>query len=364
MKYYIILTRVHAERFKKASLATAELPKSDLNVLAEILDATFITPESYPIKLIDEICANFAGTPENWAYAREISSQLTSEDIVFCPGEEIGIPLAGVCRGQANRPKIVVWFHRITGLQAKAAMKLFDIANSVDLAVASSSSNRNFLQTYLNFAKEKILFWWYSIDVDYFASRTKAIAKNNSRPLIVSSGLERRNYNLLAAATGKLDLEVKVAGFSQFQSRAAKNFPKVMPANMSNRRYSLPELVDLYHQADLVALCLRENDGTCGVTVLSEAMACGKAIVCTRTIGLSDYLDSQDAVLTVEPGDVEALQRAILSLLNDPVEAKLRGERAYKLVKERSDVKNRVAELAKFIKTLENAPKVSTTISQ
>jgi len=120
-------------------------------------------------------------------------------------------------------------------------------------------------------------------------------------------------------------------------------------------------LVELYHHADLVALCLRENDGTCGVTVLSEAMACSKAIVCTRTEGLSDYLDHQDAIITVEPGDVAGLQRAILSLLNNPAEAKLRGQRAYKLVKERSDVKNQIDVLAKFMRTLEKIPEVSMT---
>ena len=358
MKYYIILTRVHAERLKKASLAR-ELPKFDLSILAESLNATFITPESYPIKLIDKICANLAGTPENWAYARAIAERLTSDDVVFCPGEEIGIPLVSVCRGKPNSPKTVVWFHRITGLQAKIALKLFNIGRYVDLAVVSSSSNRKFLQKYLKLAKEQILFWWNPVDVDYFASKT--FATDNSRPLIVSSGLERRNYSHLAAATENLDVDVKVAGFSQFQSRAAKNFPRVMPKNMSNRRYSLPELVELYHSADLVALCLRENDGTCGVTVLSEAMACSKPVICTRTEGLSDYLDNQDAVITIEPGDVDGLQAAILSILNDPVEAKLRGERAYKLVKERCDVGKQINVLAEFMRTLEKSLKVSVT---
>ena len=361
MKYHIVLTSVHARRFEKASLATEELPKFDLSMLAESLNATFITPESYQIKFIDRIGASLAGTPENWAYARAIASQLTSDDVVFCPGEEIGIPLASVCRGKPNRPKIVVWFHRITGIKGRMALKLCDIGRSVDLAVVSSSSNKQFLQNYLNFTEEQILFWWNPVDVDYFASKTFTV--NNPRPLIVSSGLERRNYSLLAAATENLDVDVKVAGFSQFQSRVAKNFPKVMPKNMSNRKYSLPELVELYHSADLVALCLRENDGTCGVTVLSEAMACSKAVVCTRTKGLSDYLDDRDAVMTIEPGDVAGLQKAILSLLNNPAEAKLRGQRAYKLVKERCDVKNQIDVLAQFMRTFEKTQKVSTNSS-
>ncbi|MEL6928752.1 MAG: glycosyltransferase family 4 protein [Cyanobacteria bacterium J06600_6] len=359
MKYHIILTKVHARRFYEASSATLELPRFDLSLLAKSLNATLITPASYPIKLIDRIGANLAGTPENWAYAREIASQLTSDDVIFCPGEEIGIPLASICRGKPNRPKIVVWFHRITGLQAKAALKLLKIEDAIDLAVVSSTANQRFLQNYLNLASEKILLWWNPIDVSYFSSKTFSV--NNPRPLIVSSGLERRDYKLLAAATENLNLDVKVAGFSQFQSRVARNFPKVMPKNMSNRRYHLSELVKLYHRADLVVLCLRENDGTCGVTVLSEAMACGKAVVCTRTKGLSDYLDNQDAIITVKPGDVTDLREALQSLLNNPAEAKLRGQRAYKLVKERCDVESQIDVLAKFMKTLEAVPRVSVS---
>lgn len=352
MKYYIVLTSVHAERIKKEVSATAQLPQSDLSLLAQKLDATFITPESYPIKLIDKIRANLAGTPENWAFARALASQLEPDDIVFCPGEEIGIPLAGICNKRSNRPKIVIWFHRITGLKARLALKLFNTARSVDLAVVSSNPNKAFLQNYLHLSEKQLLFWWHPINIDYFASKTAAAI--NSRPLIVSSGLEQRNYSVLAAATANLDVDVKIAGFSQFQSRVAKNLPQVMPANMTNQKYSLPELVKLYHSADLVVLCLKENDGTSGVTVLLEAMACRKAIICTRTTGLSDYLDNQQAILTVDPGDVAGLQTAILYLLNNPEEAKLRGEQAYKLARERSNLENQADTLAKFIQSLES----------
>ena len=352
MKYYIVLTKLQAQRLEDESHRTKDLPRFDLNVLAQSLNATFITPESYPVKFIDRIFASLSGTAEDWAYARTIASQFTSDDIIFCPGEKMGIPLVGVCSGKPNAPKIVVWFHRITGLKSRIALKLLNIGHYVDLAIVSSSSNKEFLQNHLNLATEKILLWWCPLDVDYFAS--KSFTTKNSRPLIVSSGLERRDYNLLAAATGNLDVDVKVAGFSQFQSRTAKNVPKVMPENMDNHKYPLPELVKLYHKADLVVLCLKENDGTCGVTVLLEAMSCGKAIVCTRTEGLSDYLDGQNAVVTVKPGDIASLQAAILSLLNNAEEAKFRGQQAYKLAKERYDMENQIEILAKFIQTLEN----------
>lgn len=354
MKYHIVLTNIHAERIRKECLPQSTLPKSDLVLLAESLDASFIEQQDYPVKPIDRIRAQLSGTPENWAFARAIASQLQPDDIVFCPGEEIGIPLASVCGTKYKRPKIIVWFHRITGLRTRVALKLLNIGNLVDLAVVSSRSNQIFLQNHLKLKKEKILFWWHPINIDYFSSKIAASTPSNkSRPLVTSVGLERRDYNMLAAATEQLDLDVKVAGFSQFQSRAAKNFPQVMPANMSNKKYSLPELLQLYADADIVAICLKENDGTCGVTVLLEAMACRKPIVCTHTKGLSDYLDDEQAMMIIQPGDVAGLQEAILYLLDNPQEAEYRAERAFRLAMKRCHVEGQVNVLAKFIRTLE-----------
>ena len=353
MKYYIILTSIQAERIKREIRSKSELPQSDLTLLAQNLEATFITPESYPIEVkpIDKIRAKLSATPENWAFARAIAPQFTAEDIVFCPGEEIGIPLVSICSSLEKRPKIVVWFHRITGLRSRIALKLFRIGRFVDYGIVCSRLNQNFLQNYLNLTEEQIFFWWYPINVDYFTPKTETTSRKQ-RPLIVSCGLEQRDYRLLAAATNELDVDVRVAGFSQFQSIVAKTFPKVMPENMSNKKYSLPELTRLYRDADVVAGCLKQNNGTSGVTVLTEAMACCKAIICTRTKGLDDYLDDEEAIITIEPEDAAGLKKAILYLLNNPEEAKLRAKRAYQLANRRHNLENQVEILTKFIKTI------------
>ena len=354
LNYYIVLTKIHTQRIKEECSPQSTLPKSDLVLLAENLGASFIEQDDYPVKPIDRIRAQLSSTPENWAFARAIASQLKPDDVVFCPGEEIGIPLVSVCGAKQERPKIVVWFHRITGLRSRIALKLFRIGQLVDLAVVSNRPNQIFLQNYLNLTEEQILFWWHTINVDYFASKMLSTSSSkNPRPLVVSCGLERRDYKLLAAATSNLDLDVKVAGFSQFQSRAAKHFPKILPENMSNKRYSFPELMKLYYDADVVAVCLKQNNGLAGVTVLLEAIACRKPIVCTRTKGLNEYLNDEQAIMTIEPGDVIGLQKSILYLLEHPEEAKQRAERAYQLVCQRHNLEQPVDVLAQFIRTLE-----------
>ena len=351
MKYHIILTKEAAERIKKESTRRNNVPRSDLKLLANNLNASLIEQKACQVKSIDRVCAKLAGTAENWAYARFLTSQLNPNDVVFCPGEEIGIPLVAAFSFYQKRPKIVIWFHRITGLRTRIVLKLLNIAKFTDLAVVNTRPNQKFLQEYLKFTDERVFFLRHSIDSSYFTAKTGLSPKN--RPLIISVGLEQRDYRPLAQATAALDVDVKVAGFSQFFSRQAKAFPKVMPSNMTNKKYQLPELLQLYHDADIAVICLKENDGAAGITALLEAMSCKKPVICMRTRGLAEYLTDEKAVITVEPGDAAGLQRAILYLLNNPEEAKIRAERAYKIIQEKHNLVSQVEQLTEFIRTLE-----------
>lgn len=350
MKYYIVLTSSTAERITKESSEPRTVPRSDLKLLAQSLNASFLIQESYPIKFIDRIRAQLSGTPENWAFARALAAQLGPDDVVFCPGEEIGIPLASVCSAKKERPKIAVWFHRIAGLKGRVALKIFNIAKSVDLFLVVTRSNQNFLRRYLNLPDSQVQLFCYATDCNFFTPGTASA--NKARPIIASVGLEQRDYKLLAAATKKLDVSVKVAGFSQFQSRIARAFPQAMPENMSNEFYELPDLIQLYRDADIVAVCLKQSLGAAGSTTLLEAMSCKKTIVAVRTKGLTDYLSDEQAIISVEPGDAVGLKKAILYLLNNPQEAKLRAERAYQLVLERYNLEQQVEFMATLMRTL------------
>ena len=351
MKYHVVLTQSTAERLKKESTPGINVPRSDLKLLANNLNASLIEQKSCPVEFRDKIHAKLAGTPENWAFARTLLSQVDSDDIIFCPGEEIGIPLVFTFSPFKKRPKIVVWFHRITGLRTRIALKLFNIAKFTDLSVVNTRSNQKFLHDYLKLADDRVFFLRHSIDSDYFASNPINIDKQ--RPIIVSVGLEQRDYRPLAQATATLDVDVKVAGFSQFFDRTAKAFPKVMPQNMTNKKYQLPELLQLYHSADIAVVCPKENNGAAGITALLEAVSCKVPVVCVRTTGLAEYLTDESAIMTVQPGDAKGLQKAILYLLNNPQEACLRAERAYKILQERHNLESQVEALAKFIRILE-----------
>ncbi len=77
--------------------------------------------------------------------------------------------------------------------------------------------------------------------------------------------------------------------------------------------YASPEaLVQAYQTADLFVLPSRYEGF--GLTVL-EAMACGTPVVCSRTSSLPEVVG--DAAILVEPGQVDALTKAMEDVLTD-----------------------------------------------
>jgi glycosyltransferase involved in cell wall biosynthesis len=319
-------------------------------MLGERLKATFYEPKSDSVSLPDKLRGEITGIAHFWEYARRVTSGLGEDDFIFGEGENLGIPIAAVSGSHKNRPKIAVRFHNIDRPRGRLALNLFRVAEKIDLFVAHSRAQLDFLRDYLHLPESKIGYFWYSTDCKFFTPGMPS--PNKKRPIVASVGLERRDYRVLAAATENLDVDVKIAGFSQFATGLAQNFPETIPANMSNRFYALPELLQLYRDADVVAVCVKPSNWSAGATTLVEAMACRKPIVVTRTEGLKEYLADSDAILTVEPEDAKDLQQAIVHLLNNPKEAEERAEKAYQLAIERHQVEQQVETIAAWMENL------------
>jgi glycosyltransferase involved in cell wall biosynthesis len=80
-------------------------------------------------------------------------------------------------------------------------------------------------------------------------------------------------------------------------------------------RHDVPELLTLF---DLVVLpSLNEGMGKAAV----EAMAAGRAVVASRTVGLQDVVEDGRTGLLVPPGDPEALAQNVVTLLRNPTRA-------------------------------------------
>ncbi len=330
LKYHLVLGRpIDLESIDRDAQA-GKRPRHVMWGLSKRLGAAIHIPEGNPVLPLDKIRAKIAGPPEHWALARTLSSQLTSEDLIFCTGEDGGIPIPRLCGAKRERPKIVVFFHNIDRPRTRVALKLFGLADRIDLFVTNARPQYNFLRRYLRLPEDRIWMLPDQTDTRFFTPGSAS--PNKARPIIASVGLEKRDYQTLAEATSDLDVDVKIAGFSKDAIALARAFPKVMPDNMSNLFYEGPELVQLYRDADLVVVSVVDNKYCAGITSLLEAMACRRPVVVTRTQGLSEYLAPPGIATVVNPGDSAGMRQAILTLLNNPQEAEAQAQRGYELV--------------------------------
>jgi len=348
VKYHLALGRsIDLEGIDREAQAR-KCPRHVMWQLSQQLGGAVIhRPEAQPILLIDAMRAKIIGRPEHWALARTLSSQLSSEDLIFCTCEDVGLPLATLCAAKRERPKIVVFVHNLDRPRGRLALKLFPVANQIDLFVTNARTQVNFLRRYLQLPQDRIYMLPEQTDTTFFTPGPASPDKR--RPMIASVGLEYRDYRTLAAVTKGLDIDVKITGFSQDAPTLAKLFPKTLPDNMSRRFYEWPELVQLYRDADLVVVNLFDNNATAGITTMLEAMSCRRPVVITRTKGLIDYLAFPGTVTSVNPGDQAGLQQAIIRLLHNPQEAEAQAQRGYELILNQHNSEHYVKTLATLL---------------
>lgn len=347
--YHLLLNRHF--NFDQIAQAADEgkRPRHAMGMLQQRLQASIYAPNGYPAALPDYLRARVIGDPKDWAMARTVSEQFNADDVLFCNSEFPGIHTATLCSKQRDRPRIAVFIHNIDRPRGRLALRLFGLAKKVDLFFACSQAQVDFLRRFLNLPESQVRFVWDHTDLNFFTPGVSVT--NKPRPIIASVGLEKRDYTTLTEAVRALDVDVNISGFSKDAKVLSKTFPKEMPANVSRRFYEWTELVQLYRDADVVVISLFENRYAAGVQVLMEAMACRRPIVVSKTQGLMNYLD-EDAVLTVQPGDVNGMQQAITYLLTHPAEAEKLAARAYQLALKRHNNEQHVEQIAMELQQL------------
>lgn len=350
MKYHLALGRSIDLESIAHDAEVGICPRHVMWGISQRLGATIHQPSSDGVSFFDKIRSKVSSRPEHWAIARTLSDKLDSSDTIFCTGEDIGIPVATLCGAKRNRPKIAVFFHNIDRPRGRLALKLFRLVDRIDLFISNARSQLDFLGDYLGVPESRLLMLPEQTDTAFFTPGTPTPDKR--RPIIASVGLEKRDYRPLAEATADLDVDVKISGFSKDAIAMAQAFPETLPANMSRRFYSWSELVQLYRDADIVAVTVTENKFCAGLTSMLEAMATRRPVVVTRTQGLADYLAPPGIATVVNPGDAEGLRNAIANLLNNPQAAEAQAIRGYELILKQHNSEQYIEALAARLASL------------
>jgi glycosyltransferase involved in cell wall biosynthesis len=365
MKYHVVLSRhFDLEQFEQDAQAD-RCPRHTLRTLSQQLGATVHDPSEYlaSVTTSDRILSKLTGgsQPEHWAMARALSQKLTREDIVFSVGEDSGYPIAILCGTPKNGPKISVMVHNADRLRARLTLKLFNLANRIDLFITNTAFKADYLRQYLSLPAPQVFLVDEQTDTRFFTPGPQS--PNKTRPIIGSGGLEQRDYRTLAKATQDLDVDVKVSAVSPNAKVYQDTFPEEMPANMSCDYYDWQNLRQLYRDADVVVVSLKDHSYQAGFTTLFEALACRRPVVMTRTPGLAEKFADAGMITGVQPEDTEGMKQAICHLLEHPDLAEQQAQRGYELVQEHYNSEQYVNSLAEQLISLAETKQAPVLVS-
>lgn len=264
-----------------------------------------------------------------WACFR----QRGSYQAIFSDGEQVGIPYALLEKflGWGRRPRHLMIGHILSVPKKMLLVDRLKLHRQVDIFLVYSTWQKAFIEQRWKIAPERVIFTPFMVDANFFSPTAPveplALKENPAGlPLICSVGLERRDYPTLLKAVEGLDVFAVIAAASPWSKQTDNTQGRTLPANVLVQRYSQFELRRVYAASRFMVMPLQNVEFQAGITAILEAMAMGKAVICTHTPGQTDAIEEGVTGLYVPPEDPTALRQAIEYLLDHPAEAERMGQ--------------------------------------
>jgi glycosyltransferase involved in cell wall biosynthesis len=313
-------------------------PRRDLTVLARLLGASVIDRRDIVRSPVARALHRLFGVGPALAWLARWRAG--SVDVIVTDGEHSGIPLALLLLLSRSQVKHVTIGHRLSSRKKRPFFTVLRAGARIDRIVLHARAQERYAREALRIAPERLRVLPYQVDVDFWRPRPEVPEER----LVVSAGLEHRDYETLIAAARGMDARF-VIGAASHWSRHAFSADEP-PTNVELGAFDYRALRELYRRAALVVVPLHDVDNQAGVTTILEAMSMGKAVIVTQSVGQTDVVEDRrresrgrprpasllrsfasagDFALRpngfyVSPGNVVELRAAITYLLDNPDE--------------------------------------------
>jgi glycosyltransferase involved in cell wall biosynthesis len=291
--------------------------------------------------------------PKWWQLSREIQRRHAEYDAVLSWGEKLSLALLIQRPSRFIKPHIAMMY-QFEKPNIRVPLSVFK--NNLHAVVTWSSVQRRALVERIRFPRERVYLIRHYVDQVFYSPRLV------EEDMICAVGAEMRDYWTLQNAIRGTGLRCHIAADhvrvpGRFRVLGDHRVPigdiaAQSDTNATVGRMSLIELRNLYARSRFVVVPLLPSDTDNGVTVILEAMAMGKPVICSRTRGQVDVIQEGVTGLYVPVGDAAALRAAILSLWNEPARARQMGQNARAYVE-------RYHTLEKFTATTRSAAEAS-----
>jgi glycosyltransferase involved in cell wall biosynthesis len=260
-------------------------------------------------------------------------------DVVFAWGAEaVAMPFALLLKLTRRRVPFVTLFTWVS--RPKKARFLRAVHSHITTLIIPPVMQRDYAVSTLGIPSEKVVRIDQGVDTDFWYARPGA-----STDMICAAGREMRDYETLIAALSGLDIPCHIAGAlvrgkkDRWRRTVGDHGERTtMPPNVTFGPKPPLELRDLYARSRFVVIPLRPTDTDNGITCMMEAWSVGRPVICSAVLGQRDAFEHGREGLFVEPGDVDALRKAILELWGDPARAAAMGAEGRKLAEKRHRV--------------------------
>jgi glycosyltransferase involved in cell wall biosynthesis len=184
----------------------------------------------------------------------------------------------------------------------------------LDAVVVLGEGEREFMLARSLAAPQRLHLVHFGVDTRFWSPNGDAA----TAPFVLSIGNDDgRDFPLLLAAIGAHPLRLHTS--LPVPGHALRPNVVLTQGRWHDRTLSDAALRELYRQSSFVVVPLKESSQPQGQSVTLQAMACGKAVVLTRTAGLWSRSLMRHGVncWLVPPGDCGALAAGIDRLAND-----------------------------------------------
>lgn len=276
--------------------------------------------------------------------------------VIFTDGEQVGIPLAGLLKfaNLGRRPAHLMISHILSVGKKIAIFDWFKLASHVDIFFVYSTWQKQFIEKRWKVPPQRVVFTPFMVDSRFFAPENHSNGDplgilHPGKPMICSVGLEFRDYPTLIEAVRGLDVQVVIAAASPWSKRTDSTSGQQIPENVIVRRFTQAELRDLYASSRFMVMPLYEVNFQAGVTAILEAMAMGKAVICSQVPGQTDVVIEGQTGAYVAPGNPQVLRSAIQGMLAHLDAADQMGSNGRELVLEQMSLDRYVERLNAYV---------------
>jgi glycosyltransferase involved in cell wall biosynthesis len=257
-------------------------------------------------------------------------------DAVICWDARLGLMFALLMKMTFTRVPHMVMFSWISSPKKARVLRL--VHSHIDRMFVWSSVQRDFLLENMKIDPRKVVFCTGRVDQKFFHPM------DTPSDMICSVGREMRDYVTLVRAIRDLPIPchigvsvipgVKDAWITELEKEGD------LPPHITVGNKNFFALRALYARAKFVVTPLIPTDTDNGITSMLEAMAMGKAVICTKTEGQRDIVQDGVNGILVPPFDPKALRTAIDHLLDHPEEAERMGKAGRALVEQKHNLDN------------------------